>query len=211
MSPVTPPGQTRERVYRFVCQRLLDGRPPTIREVQDAMGFRALGTAHEHLEKLVAEGRLKKASGKSRGYQLPRPRQEPDFLMVPLLGQVQAGALVTAVEDREGYLPLLRPRSGGRDEFFALRVRGESMRDAGILPGDLVIVRQQDTARSGDIVVALVDEDATVKRLRLRRRKIELHPENPDFPVIFPDPAQCRILGKVIEVRRHLETLEVSS
>jgi len=211
MSPITPPGQTREKVYRFVRQRLLEGRPPSIREVQEAFGFRALGTAHEHLEKLVAEGRLRKLTGKSRGYQLPRPRQEPDFVMVPLLGRVQAGALTTAVEDREGYLPLLRPRGSRKEEFFALRVEGQSMRDAGILPGDLVIVRQQDTARTGDIVVALVEDEATVKRLRLRRRKVELHPENPEFPVLTPDPTDVRILGKVVEVRRHLETLEVTS
>lgn len=211
MSPITPPGRTREKVYRYVRQRLMEGRPPTIREVQEAFGFRALGTAHEHLEKLVAEGRLKKAAGKSRGYRLPKPRQEPDFSLVPLLGRVQAGTPTVAVEDPEGYLPLLKPRGSGQDDFFALRVRGESMRDAGILPGDLVIVRQQETAQSGDIVVALVDDDATVKRLRLRRRKVELHPENPDFPVITPEPGEVRILGKVVEVRRHLETLEISS
>ena len=90
-------------------------------------------------------------------------------------------------------------------EVFALRVRGESMTGAGIFPGDLVLVRRQDTARSGEIVVALVEDEATVKRLRISGRRVELHPENPAFEVIVPKPGECKILGKVIEVRRTLD------
>ena len=108
-----------------------------------------------------------------------------------------------AVEDREGYLPV-RSRHAP-DKLFALRVRGKSMIGAGILPGDLVVVRRQQTADSGDLVVALVEDEATVKRLRRRGRRVELHPENPDFDVIVPDPEELKILGVVIEVRRHLD------
>ncbi|MBP2680732.1 MAG: regulatory protein LexA, partial [Candidatus Krumholzibacteriota bacterium] len=93
----------------------------------------------------------------------------------------------------------------GSGQLFALRVHGESMIGAGILPGDLVIVRSQATAQSGEIVVALIGDEATVKRLRLRRGRIELHPENPAFEPIIPGPNECTILGKVIEIRRHLE------
>jgi repressor LexA len=199
--PKTPPGETRERVLQFVEKRLLEGRPPTIREVQKAFRFRAVESARAHLEALVREGRLTKRDGESRGFELPalegvgRPR------LVPILGRVQAGALSTAVEDLEGYVAV---ESRGSADLFALRVRGESMTGAGILPGDLVIVRRQKTAQSGEIIVALVEDEATVKRLRLRDRKIELHPENPAFEVIVPHRGGCTILGKVIEVRRLL-------
>lgn len=203
MSPKTPPGQTREQVYRFVKGRLLEGLPPTVREVQQAFGFRSVQTAREHLETLVAEGRLDKAAGLSRGYRLPEGFAPPIMTMVPLLGQVQAGELTMAVEEPLGYVPV--PSRQTSDGMFALRVRGRSMIDAGILPGDLVLVRRQSTADSGDIVVALVEDEATVKRLRRRNGRLELHPENPEFFPIVPEPGSLVILGKVIEVRRHLE------
>jgi phage repressor protein C with HTH and peptisase S24 domain len=106
-----------------------------------------------------------------------------------------------AIEDLEGYLPIQSARSS--EELFGLRVRGESMSGVGILSGDVVIVRRQPEARSGEIVVALVGDEATVKRLRMRGRRVELHPENPDFDVIVPDT--LTLLGKVVEVRRYLE------
>jgi repressor LexA len=198
----TPPGQTRERVFRLVRERLLAGSPPTVREVQEAFGFRSVQTAREHLEELVREGRLTKRRGRARGYRLPGAAGPPTVL-VPLLGRVPAGSLDAAVEELEGYLPTQSRHAPG--ELFALRVRGESMRGAGILAGDVVIVRRQRTAASGEIVVALVGDEATVKRLRLRGKRVELHPENPDFEPTVPDPRELRLLGKVIEVRRRLE------
>lgn len=200
----TPAGQTRERVFRLVRDRLLAGLPPTVREVQEAFGFRSAQTAREHLEALVDEGRLSKEEGKARGYRLPRyARHALPTRLVPLLGRVQAGSLSFAVEDLEGYLPIQSKRSP--DELFGLRVHGESMIGAGILPGDVVIVRRQSRASSGEIVVALVGDEATVKRLRLRGRRVELHPENPAFKVIVPEAGELTLLGKVIEVRRQLE------
>ncbi|MHC4549364.1 MAG: transcriptional repressor LexA [Planctomycetota bacterium] len=196
----TPPGQTREKIYRFVRRRLLEGRPPTVREVQDRFGFQAVQTAREHLERLVEEGRLKKEPGRARGYRLPHPRVST--ALVPVLGRVPAGDLSTAVEDLEGYVPV--ERRAGEGELFGLRVRGESMRDRGILPGDLVIVRKQDVARSGEVVVALLGDEATVKVLKRIGRRIELHPANPDFEPLVPEPHGFRLLGKVIEVRRYL-------
>ncbi len=196
----TPPGETRQKIFEFVRTRLLSGTPPTVREVQEAFGFRAVQTARQHLEALVAEGKLMAERGKARGYRLPH-EVRPGAL-VPLLGRVPAGPLATAVEDLEGYIPVDPPRGGG--ELFALRVRGESMIEAGILPGDVVIVRRQERAENGDIVVALIGEDATVKKLRIRRGRMELHPENPAYEIIVPDPGETRILGKVIELRREL-------
>ena len=183
-------------------ERLAVGQPPTVREIQQAFGFKAFQTAHGHLEKLVAEGRLAKRPGAARGYCLPDEQAERPTAMVPILGRVQAGVLSTAVEDLEGYLAV---KSGGGEELFGLRVRGESMIGAGILPKDIVVVRAQAAADSGDIVVAMVGDEATVKTLRIRRHRIELHPENPDFEPIIPAPDECTILGKVIEVRRALE------
>jgi len=211
----TPPGQTREQVFQFVRARLLAGQPPTVREVQEALGFRSVQTARGHLEALVKAGQLVKQPGKARGYRLmaaggssPHRGQTAAPVsprLIPLLGRVAAGALTLAVEDLEGYLLVQAERVGADAELFGLRVRGESMRDAGILPGDIVIVRRQPSADEGAIIVALVGEEATIKRLRYRAGRVELHPENPDYPVMAPDPAELQVLGRVIEVRRYLD------
>jgi repressor LexA len=198
----TPPGQTRERVYTYMQAQLLQGHSPTLREAQLALGFRALETVREHLSALVEEGRLIKAEGRARGYRLAQQVSQP-VVYVPVLGRVAAGVLTTAVEEHEGYVAV-QVRSS-MDGLFGLRVRGESMVGAGILPGDIVIVRKQAKVCDGDIVVAVVDDDATVKRLRTRRGKLELCPENPAFEVITVHPKHVHVLGKVIEVRRDLE------
>ncbi len=199
----TPPGETREKVFAFVRTRLLAGQPPTVREVQEAFGFRAVQTARQHLEQLVEEGRLQADRGKARGYRLARlfPGKDSNPMLVPLLGRVPAGALDEAIEDPDGYLSVDARVS---DDLFALRVRGESMTGAGILPGDLVVVRRQPTAKNGDIVVALVESEATVKTFKSRGRRVELCPENPVFDAIVLDANEVTILGKVIEVRRTL-------
>lgn len=208
-----PRGKSRERVFAYLRERLLEGEPPTVREVQEAMGFSAVETARGHLETLVQEGRLEKAPGVARGYRLPAGEARgPPALLVPLLGRVQAGALTLAVEEAEGWLPV-QARAAQASDLFALRVRGESMRGAGILPGDVVVVRRQPTASSGDIVVALVGDEATVKRLRFGGGSpssglpgsIELWPENPAFSPLRPAAGEVQILGKVVEVRRFLE------
>ena len=117
MSPKTPPGQTRGQIYRFVRERLLEGMPPTVRDVQQAFGFRAVQTARAHLEALVSEGRLTKRAGVARGYRLPKSEGDgAPLLHVPLIGRVQAGALTTAIEEPEGYVAVqgLRSRSEER-------------------------------------------------------------------------------------------------
>ncbi len=200
-----PQGHTRRDVLAFVRERLAAGAPPTVREVQEHFGFRAVQSARQHLEALVAEGALVKAPGRARGYRLPpgSPGAAGPVRLVPRLGRVQAGALSEAIEDPDGWVPM--DGLTGEHELFALTVRGESMSGVGILPGDLVIVRRQDTARDGEIVVALVRDDATVKRLRLRAGRIELHPENPAFaPIVLGPAAEVRILGRVVEIRRRL-------
>lgn len=215
-----PRGETRERIYRFVRERVLAGLPPTVREVQEAMGLRAVESARTHLERLVAEGRLAKDPGIARGYRLPGGAGAA--VLVPLVGRVQAGGLTAAIEDPDGYVAVGNVGGAGSDRLFALRVTGDSMRDAGILEDDVVIVRQDARPRDGAVVVALVGDEATVKTLRRtrgggrrggRRRggrrgggrgRVELHPANPDFEPIVLDPRDVRILGRVIEVRREL-------
>ena len=197
-------GTIRSEVLAFVRGRLAAGSPPTVREVQQAFGFKAVESARQHLEALVAEGRLAKSPGRSRGYRLPADGgPELNVRLIPRLGRVQAGGLREAIEDPDGWLAVEGPATGA--EMFALTVRGESMTGAGILPGDTVIVRRQDTARDGEIVVAQVRDEATVKRLRLRDGQIVLQPENPAFaPLIFAPDTEIRILGRVVEVRRRL-------
>jgi len=217
-------GRIRQDIFIFVRDRIAAGAPPTVREVQRAFGFKAVQSAQQHLAALVKEGRLVQEAGVARGYRLPLYRTQMSgtkntgevgptggslllgtgpVRYIPRLGRVQAGALQEAIEDPDGWLPM----SGGNldDDLFALTVRGESMIGAGILPGDSVIVRRQDTARDGEIIVALVEGEATVKRLKLRAGRIELQPENPDFaPIEIAPDTEIRILGRVVEVRRQL-------
>jgi repressor LexA len=201
-----PPGEMRERVFDYVRARLLAGEPPTIREVMRAHGLTAVETARAHLEALVAEGRLVKNVGHARGYRLPATSAVRPARPVPLLGRVQAGGLAAAIQVPDGYL--WSEAAGAavpvpvEDELFALRVRGDSMSGAGILDGDVVIVRRQPAARAGDIVVALVGDEATVKTLRFQRGRPVLVPENPAYATIVPD--ELTVLGKVIELRRRL-------
>jgi repressor LexA len=171
-----------------------------VREIQRAFRFKAVQTVQQHLDRLVTEGRLIRRPGQARGYALPTPRSRP-AAFVPLHGRIHAGPLTLALEDCEGYVAVQQPNA---DQLFALKVEGESMTGAGILPGDIAIVRATPTAESGDVVVALVEDEATVKTLRIRRNRLELHPENPAFSPILPTPGSCTILGKVIEIRRTL-------
>ena len=201
------PQTTRERILAYARACILAGVPPTVREVQEHLGFKNVRSAQEQLDRLVRDGLLAREEGCSRGLRLPllsaaAASASGALAHVPILGRVQAGAFQTAVEDVEGYVPV-RGRHAP-DELFALRVRGESMTGAGILPGDLVIVRKQPGAESGQVVVALVDDEATVKTFRRSGRRIELHPANPAFEVLRPDPRRLTILGRVIEVRRQL-------
>ena len=205
----TPAGETREKVFAFVRDRLLAGQPPTVREVQEALGFRAVRTAQQHLERLVEDGRLVAGRHRARGYRLPGSTPGARTVLAPVLGRVPAGALDEAMEDPDGYLPV-DARGAAAGDLFALRVRGESMTGVGILPGDLVIVRRQPTAASGDVVVARVGDEATVKTFRMRGQRVELRPENSAFEPIVLDAGEVAILGKVIEVRRILDARGVT-
>lgn len=173
------------------------------------MGFSALESIRQHLAILVEEGRLLKRDNESRGYALPEEDQPTQVRDVPLLGRIPAGGLEEAVEDPEDSIPVALDDLGseGAEGSFALRVEGESMLNAGILPGDVVVVRRLDDgtgARTGDIVVAMVGDEATVKTLRRSGGSIELWPENRSFKPLTLPASEVQILGVVREVRRFL-------
>lgn len=198
------PSDSKERVFAYVRRCLLDGLPPSLREAQAALGFRSVRSVQKHLDRLVAEGRLGHRPGLARGLRLPGPIKGGAAVRVPVLGQVQAGGWNLAVEDLEAEEHLAVQTRYAPERLFALRVQGESMTGAHILPGDRVVALRGEDAESGQIVVAAVGDEATVKFLRRKGRRVELHPANPAFPVLRPAPEELSILGRVIEVRREL-------
>ena len=201
----TPPGQTRERIFRFVGDRLLSGFPPTVREVKEAFGFRSVQTAREHLEALVKEGRLGKEKGKARGYRFPATEAPTRF--VPLVGRVPAGPLDLAAEDLEGYIPIQTHHASG--ELFGLRVRGQSMTRAGILPGDIVVVQYRPDVEAehvqGRVCACLVDGEPTLKRVSVEwrdgERLILLRGDNPRVaPLLIDGRRDFSIQGIVLRL-----------
>jgi repressor LexA len=182
------------------------GYPPTVRDIGKAVGLASSSTVHQHLANLERIGLLKRDPSKPRAIELlDRAAQElrravrPDGL--PLLGAVAAGQPILAEENVEEYVSV-PAAAGGTDGAYLLRVRGESMKNAGIIEGDLVVVRPQESADDGDIVVALVGEDATVKRYFRERDHVRLQPENDDMEPIRS--REVHVLGKVVGLLRSL-------
>ena len=184
------------------------GAPPTVREIGERFGFTARA-AFDHLRALERKGMLhRRVSGKrvSRTMVLAeRPGRRAPQAEIPILGRIAAGEPIFAEENREDGIPV-RPEWFARkgEDLFALRVRGESMIDAHIMDGDLVLVRRQDSAQSGDVVAALVDSEATVKRFSREGETVVLRPEHPTMKpiVVQPGRGDFRILGKVIGLVR---------
>jgi repressor LexA len=179
------------------------GYPPTVREIGKAVGLASSSTVHAHLANLEKYGLLRRNPTKPRAIELLFDKAKraiaPEGL--PLVGQVAAGRPVLAEENIEDYVTVPDAAGGDQGEYV-LRVAGESMRDAGILAGDFVVVRRQDTAEDGDIVVALVGEEATVKRFFKERDHVRLQPENPEVEPIRS--ADVSVLGKVVGVFRRI-------
>ena len=187
--------KSQQKVYDFLRQEASTGVPPTVREICAATGLRSTSTVHAHLKTLERLGYITREAGLNRSI---RVEGETPSAQVPILGKVTAGMPILAVEDIEGYLPF--PQKVGK-ELFALHVSGLSMRDAGILDGDYVVAERVSTADNGEIVVAMIDDEATVKRLYREKDRVRLQPENPDFQPIYSD--QVSVLGKVIAVMRY--------
>jgi len=184
------------------------GYPPTVREIGEAVGLASPSTVHAHLANLERAGLLRRDPTKPRALELPGRTRPPqtEVRTLPLLGQVAAGAPLLAEENVDDYLAVPEPLSRGGEEFL-LRVRGDSMIEAGILEGDFVVVRRQQDAQNGDVVVALVGDDesaneATVKRFFREEGRVRLQPENSAMEPIYSPHVQ--VLGKVIGVFRQL-------
>jgi repressor LexA len=179
------------------------GYPPTVRDIGKAIGLTSSSTVHAHLANLEKLGLLRRDPTKPRAIEVLADKAKAAAAApgLPLVGQVAAGQPVLAEENIEEYVAV-PPIAGGEDGHFVLRVKGDSMKDVGIYDGDNVVVRQQETARNGEIVVALVDDEATVKRFFRERDHVRLQPENAAVEPIRSRDAQ--VLGRVVGVFRRL-------
>ena len=202
MRPLT---DKQKRVLDFVRKTIFrNGCPPSVREICAEFRFASTSTARAHLSALVKKGYLERHFHASRGIRLVPEVEEQSGL--PILGRVAAGTPILAVENLEGHLPLGRmyPPDCG---FFCLSVHGDSMKDAGILDGDYAVVRSKPDFEDGEIGVAVLDGEATVKRLRRRNGKVELVPANDAYEIRLADPEQVqfRYAGEVVAVHRVME------
>jgi repressor LexA len=195
----------QQEIFDFI-QRYASkyGYPPTVREIGKAVGLASSSTVHAHLANLQKSGLLKRNPAKPRAIEVMFDKAKQAIAPsdgLPLVGQVAAGQPVLAEENIEEYVSV--PGLAGGDEGeYVLRVAGESMRDAGILAGDHVVVQRQETALDGEIVVAMVGEEATVKRFFKERDHIRLQPENPEMEPIRS--ADVKVIGKVVGVFRRI-------
>ncbi len=186
------------------------GYPPSVREICKELGFKSTSTAHAYLKKLQDLGYLKKAPATPRGLKLLESDEDSYGMTtrtveIPIIGQVTAGEPILAVENIEDYFPVPEEFAGDSD-LFMLKVSGESMIEAGILDGDLVMVQQQNTAANGDKIVALIDREATVKTFYKEKNYIRLQPENKYMdPIIVKEVESFAILGKVVGLFRSMK------
>ena len=186
-----------KEILEYIIDRAESGVPPSVREICAALGYKSTSTAHKYLTLLEEKGYLEKQSGKNRSIKL----RGEGFVQVPLLGTVAAGQPILAMEQIEDYIPIKTNYSS--KDLFALRVKGESMVEAGILNGDIIIARQTPSAMDGEIVVALIEDEATVTRFVKEKNRFRLQPENSAMEPIYTD--HVAILGKVISVFRSYE------
>lgn len=189
----------QEKVLNFIRQRIGERLPPTIREIGRALGFKSTGTVRDYLKVLIQKGWVKKMDNKSRGIELT---ERSAFGKIPIIGTITAGKPNLAYEEIQGYVDaddLFLGRLGFND-VFALRVKGDSMVGAGILEGDIAVIKKRPDAANNDIVAALLDNnEVTLKRLSSRSGKFHLEAANPDYPPIFEE---FKVIGKLITVIR---------
>ncbi len=200
---ILPPKQ--KKILEFISRFMSDNNyPPTYQEIADKFKI-IIGTVQDHIAALIKKGFLERIPEKARGFKVINPDEDEEISRVrtgidaiPLYGSVTAGEPIFADNNIEGYIAAERPRRTTK-EHFALKVKGQSMRDAGILEEDIVIVRKQSSASNGDIIIALLEDEATVKTLRIKYGKPYLEPANPAYKPIYKP---FKVLGKVVELRR---------
>ncbi|WP_227766446.1 transcriptional repressor LexA [Zhaonella formicivorans] len=195
----------QQAILEFIQQNLREkGYPPSVREIGEAVGLSSSSTVHGHLNQLEEKGYIRRDPTKPRAIEVlvgEGQRNYKSMVPVPLVGRITAGTPILAVENIEDTFPL--PYDFVRSsDVFMLAVVGDSMIEAGILDGDLVLVRKQDTANNGDIVAAMIDEEATIKRFFKDKDRIRLQPENRYMSPIYCD--DVKILGKVIGLFRYI-------
>jgi repressor LexA len=192
----------QQQILDFIRDTLrTKGYPPSVREIGEAVGLSSSSTVHSHLEKLEELNLIRRDPTKPRAIEIleDTPWRSQQFVCVPLVGQVTAGSPILAVENIEETYPL--PRDLVRhDDVFMLSVKGDSMIDIGILDGDYVLIHQQNHANNGDVVVAMIDDEATVKRFFKERGYYRLQPENQHMEPIIVDAVS--IIGKVVGLFR---------
>ncbi|GER68583.1 LexA repressor [Weizmannia acidilactici] len=204
---MTKLSKRQQDILNFIKQEVrTKGYPPSVREIGQAVGLASSSTVHGHLARLESKGLIRRDPTKPRAIEILDHEEEiplQNVVNVPVVGKVTAGIPITAIENIEEYFPLPEHLVPSDDSVYMLEVEGESMIDAGILDGDYVIVRSQQTADNGDIVVAMTDEnEATVKRFFKEKDHFRLQPENPTMePIILKN---VTILGKVIGLYRQM-------
>jgi len=221
--------ERQKQIIRFIEDNINKvGYPPSVREICKGVGLSSTSTVHSHLTKLQELGYLRRDPSKPRALEVTGPRkkwsstfleseethqtdyqnegetseihEEDSYKRIPLVGQVTAGMPILAEENIQGYYPLPYDFLPGREEAFMLRVQGNSMINAGIFDGDLVLVKKQENADNGEIIVALMEDEATVKRFYKDNSTIRLEPENPAHSTIYSK--DVKILGKVVGLFR---------
>ncbi len=195
MKPITP---IQQKIYEFLVEMARENTTPSVREIGAAVGLRSTSSVQANLDALEAAGYIQRPPMLKRCIKIVG--QADNVAHVPVLGTVTAGMPILAVEEIEGYLPFSMPGAQSK-ELFALKVKGESMLWAGILDGDIVIVERTPTAKNGEIVVALIEDEATVKTFYKEDGHFRLQPENDAYQPIIVD--EVVILGKVIASYRY--------
>lgn len=197
--PRRPHGDTQQRILDYIENYIeVNGYPPSVREIGQAVELKSTSTVHGHLNRLEKKGLLHREAMKPRTIDITR-EDKPQMQKLPILGKVAAGTPILAEENAEGFVPL--PETiVGRGEHFVLEIRGESMITAGIMNGDFVVVKRQQTAQNGDIVIAMIDDEATCKRYFKEPDRIRLQPENPRMQPFYA--RSVTIVGKVTAVYR---------
>jgi len=204
---MTKLSKRQQMIFDYIKEEVkTKGYPPSVREIAVAVGLASSSTVHGHLERLESKGFIRRDPTKPRAIEVldePEyskiPKNEAKY--IPVIGKVTAGLPITAVENIEEFMPVPDTTSSPEDQLFVLVIEGDSMIEAGILDEDKVVVKQQNTADNGDIVVAMTeDNEATVKRFFKEKNHIRLQPENAAMkPLIYPD---IKILGKIVGLYR---------
>ncbi|MBU5300760.1 transcriptional repressor LexA [Clostridium sporogenes] len=191
----------QNEVYNFIKLQIKEkGYPPSVREICKAVGLSSTSSVHFHLKRLEKEGLIKRDSSKTRAIEIVDPTSKKEVINVPIVGTITAGNPILAIENIEDVFPLPIDYVKNTKDLFMLKVSGESMIEAGILDGDLAIIEKTDSANNGDIVVALIDNEATLKRFFKESSYIRLQPENKSMkPIILGD---CKVLGRLVGIYR---------